>query len=539
MPLPYEILPYSIQTLKQILSDKSRALPAIVDSKLHLLYFEHYFNDLGAATILVENEYIDRDFMEDYAGFYARCFGKYESSCTRLHFFDRSFTERQFAFTLLGRGRKLSPRDLQDSYLGFIVVKKLPVTFVGRTCLKTYDPHGGRRFYPTLRQYKVGLYGVNLIVKRTLAFQEQDRGASACATSALWSVFQATGKLFQHAIPSPVEITQLATQIPDEEVPGILPSRGLTGRQEIYAIRQLGLEAEHTSAQNVSDTTGLAYYSLTGPVYAYLRAGIPLLLRVTLYDTSYSPFARCWDGHAVAVTGFSLGRSRAVPYQDWGFKTRDTRIDKIYVHDDQVGPFARMRLDGVSIPVQVRDGTSNMMSLSTSWRGDNGVVGSVRAVPRFHVVPLYPKIRIRFEFVWGIVLSFDKFFRERLFGTAFDRLKSLVSPLEWDIQLTLVNDRKSEIQADSRLAAEAKRRILLSNMPRFIWSAKARYENQVVLELLFDATDIEQGKCFVGAVKYSSPLFDFLKQECKIVHTNAYYHSKPHWRIIEWFASEK
>lgn len=47
----------------------------------------HYFDHIGAKTIIVENDYIDRDFLEDYSGYYARCFHDYQRSCTRLHFF--------------------------------------------------------------------------------------------------------------------------------------------------------------------------------------------------------------------------------------------------------------------------------------------------------------------------------------------------------------------------------------------------------------------------------------------------------------------
>ena len=36
---------------------------------------------------------------------------------------------------------------------------------------------------------------------------------AACATSALWSLFQKTAKIFQHSIPSPVEITKIDTDM--------------------------------------------------------------------------------------------------------------------------------------------------------------------------------------------------------------------------------------------------------------------------------------------------------------------------------------
>jgi hypothetical protein len=526
MGQPYEIVPYHISTLKRILSSKSGALPSVVEAKLHTLYFKHYFDHLKAATILVENDYVDRDFMEDYAGYYARCFGKYDSSCTRLHFFSRSFTARQFSFTLTGRGQTLSETDLKKSYLGFVVVKKLPKTFIGRTCLRTYGSDNDRRWYPALRRYQVGLYGLELSVDETLGFQEQDKGVAACATSALWAVFQGTGKLFQHAIPSPVEITRMATQIPDLDVPGTFPSRGLTGRQEISAIRQLGLEAEHTAAQNE--------FNLAGSVYAYLRAGIPLLLRVSLYDISHKPHAKNMGGHAIAVTGFSLGRDKLLTFGPQKFRLRSTLINKLYGHDDQVGPFARMELDGLKVSEKINRQTVAWNSLSTSWRGDDGKLGSVRAVPRFLLVPLYPKIRIRFEFIRHIIMKFDEFARQLI---QMQKLK-LPSTFEWDIYLTTVNKLKADLRTDSWLSYSSRKLALLQNMPRFIWRARAVFEDRPYLEILFDATDIEQGKFCVCALEYDKSLFTNLRGVSRAFAPVDSFQFQPYWRILEWFASK-
>ncbi len=76
--------------------------------------------------------------------------------------------------------------------------------------MKTY-PKGKRRHYPATRRYDAHLLGLELAVE-SLAFQEQDTVAAACATSALWSVLQGTGVLYHHAITSPVEITKNATE---------------------------------------------------------------------------------------------------------------------------------------------------------------------------------------------------------------------------------------------------------------------------------------------------------------------------------------
>ncbi len=76
---PYEVYDYSRPTLIRLLASKSQANPEAIADKPHLSYFDEYFSYLGAQTIIVENDYVDRDFLEDYAGYYSRCFADYPS----------------------------------------------------------------------------------------------------------------------------------------------------------------------------------------------------------------------------------------------------------------------------------------------------------------------------------------------------------------------------------------------------------------------------------------------------------------------------
>src|SRR5690606_36554797 len=100
--------------------------------------------------------------------------------------------------------------------------------------------------------------------------------------------------------------------------------------------------------------------------------------------------------HAVAVTGFKLADTPAAPLTASGFRLRAARMLKIYAHDDQVGPFARMEFDGEQIEVELGDGSGPVpvQTLSTSWRNKSGTTHEVRAAPLIVLVPLYHKIRI-------------------------------------------------------------------------------------------------------------------------------------------------
>ena len=140
----------------------------------HTHYFQSYFGHEGIAakTILIESHYIDKYFLDDYAGFYVRCFDHYVRVCSRLHFFKNEFSKTDFSKLLLDENSGFKIENLKKNYLGFIVVKKLPITVIGRTCLDTYKATEAElRKFPIKRDYKVNLFGIELEVE-TLAFQE-------------------------------------------------------------------------------------------------------------------------------------------------------------------------------------------------------------------------------------------------------------------------------------------------------------------------------------------------------------------------------
>lgn len=503
----FQVVPYTIKNLKALLAEKSAgATVRVVSNKFHSIYFKEYFEKLQAKTVVVENDYVDRYFLEDFAGYYVRCFKKYERYCTRLHFFNTLFTERDLCNLLKGnRNSKLSEKILQEAYLGFVVVKPLPQTIIGRTCLKTY-PKEDRRYYPAIHNYEANFFGFKLNIE-TLAFQEQDKVVAACATSALWSAFQGTSTLFRHYVPSPIEITKIATVHSAAEKRSLPNKDGLTADQMALAMRSLHLETFFEGA--------LDAYVIKSTVYAYLRSRIPVVLIVNLDDISKGVNNRIHMGrHTVTIAGYSLGHDKAIPYSSQensngthdnkgrakkGFLLTASKIDKIYVHDDQVGPFARMEFDNFKMG-------KTYNSLSTSRLGENKKPNSVRAKPDIILIPIYHKIRIPFNVILEGVAEFDfilEKYREK-WELGFSQR------LEWDIFLTENKDLKSSIKS-SNLKDEYRAEILLQGMPRFMWRASAYFKDKLILDLLFDATDIEQGAFFVRAIVYDRVFSKLLK----------------------------
>lgn len=486
----YTVLAYDVNSFLDCLVSYSGATKEDIGAKIQKTYFQDYFNALDAKTLVIETEYIDHDFLEDYSAYYVRCFQPPGRNTARFHFFSTAFDANEFSALLSGATTAITTEQLKEGYLGFVVVKPLPRTIIGRTCLKTYPSDNGRRNFPILRNYKVSLFGIPLAVA-TLAYQEQDTVVAACATSALWSCFQGTGKLFQHYIPSPVEITKSATtQIP-ENLPWndsrTLPNKGLTAVQMAYAIRSVGLEpymvgTKETVTNQQNQTFEVTNeHVLNSTAYAYLRGRIPSILGIQLYDFRNGQ----WDhmgGHAVAVTGYSLGNNAPKPFGSSGFLIRASRIDKIYAHDDQIGPFSR----------KVHDNGY----LNATLPGNR----VIKATADLLILPLYHKIRIPFSTVHDAVLEVDGFL-EIIRSQAFP----LLGRQEWDVYLTTANEFKNDILL-SPSPHPNREQILIKNLPRFLWRVTASCDEVVQLDLIFDATGIEQGNLLISVIEFGAEI---------------------------------
>ena len=286
----FRVLPYSEPNLESVFID-SRFPDRPIQAKKHIFYLKSYFSVVVPKTILVEEEYIDKDYLEDYSFYHVKSFHRYDRLCKRVHFFDVLFDEDDLHAFLQGTSGSLKEK-LQDShYIGFIVIKPLPRTYIGRSCLKTYPSDGPRKF-PTVRRFKSHLFGIELSVV-SIPYQEQDTEVAACASIALWSCFQSTGYKFHHYIPSPVEITKCATEYYPFSIRRF-PNRGLAVDQIAITIRKYNLEPYVVSIPN----TLLLKYA----VYSYIHAQIPIIMLFEIYNSDNES----QDFHAVTILGVSL-----------------------------------------------------------------------------------------------------------------------------------------------------------------------------------------------------------------------------------------
>ena len=214
---------------------------------------------------------------------------------------------------------------LQDAYLGFCVMRPLPGSPVGRTVLPPLGQvtdSGRRREFGVIREYIAHLAGFELRV-RGLAFQQQDQGVSACATTALWSAIHGVAPKEGLSIPTPADITEAASRY--LLVGGrSLPSEGLTVHQMCEAIRASGLAPLFVPSVSLE--------SDRAQLLSYLKSGFAPVLAIQSLQGG--------GGHAVCAVGFKLGDVAPQTNPNLNFRDASTALLGVYIHDDRLGPYA-------------------------------------------------------------------------------------------------------------------------------------------------------------------------------------------------------
>jgi hypothetical protein len=463
-----------------------------IETKAQVKTLISQLGELGAQTIVCERAYIDRDYSDDYANYYVQSFKDYRGSCARLHFFSKEFEHEDFHSLLMGGEEKISVADLQNSYLGFVVVKPLPFTFLGRSCIATRSEEN------ISRAYKANLFGFELSV-HAIAFQEQDRVVSACATTAVWSLLHALPDLHKTSIPSPSAITLAAIGSSHQSV-NTFPNKGLNLVQITSALEALRLK-QHSYQIETFNKQEKNYFQKFAQ--AYIDSKIPIFLGARIFkgvgtresdgvDASKYLFH---GDHAVVITGLNV-------IED-GYE--------LVVHDDRIGPYLSMKLLSV-VPISdnileacddKNDHAGNQFAFQY---GDSDEI----LVPTAALVATYPKKKIGVEPIIRTAEFLLNAFKT-FFLPTYSFPQEIVLPsnaIEHKVQLLDCKDLKTEYL--KHLQIEAERTVLLAHLPRFIWRVQFVLSGQPLLDLLFDATDTPNGNPFIQMVRRDEVFADFM-----------------------------
>ena len=454
-------------------------------------YFCRYIRQRSIRSVVIEEDYVDRDYIRDYADYYSLCFSPYPKLCKRCHLFSESYTEDDIRRIVL-TGDKNSDKKLQESYEGFFVFRPLPQVAFGRTCFKRVPLITSREEnkFPACVEIDVGFFGLRLSIEG-MPFQEQDSNVAVCATSALWSAFQVTRFRFGHSACSPSAITRLATS----DV--AFPNRGLSVEEMIHAISSVGLGVYH-EFDSSSDEAGIDYSLVKAIAFAYLDMGLPIVLVGVLEKkviNSDKPNREFMGFHAVTVCGYKFNRHRPLLKNKSASPKVSDGIAMLFCADDQVGPYCQMK--------EMEGAESERNRWCTQWGNDLPTpVDDVTFRATNILVPLYRKIRVSYDVIESLAV---KFFPS-VIQAAKKHTGAVIHNAQWSIQLKECNRFKEEIRNSGWLSAEVVAKILFANCPKYVWCVSAYISRFPLLTFVLDATDISQGEHVIFAIRYGDVL---------------------------------
>jgi hypothetical protein len=441
-------------------------LEGLLGTGTSVRYLAEYLGALGATSIILEPNYVDRHYLDDFVRHYSRSFQAPSPKCSRLHFFATTSADELdqcLDCAVQGEQERVNAQSrLTASYLGFVVRRPLRGPAMGRTVLRTYPPDG-RRHYTVVRRYRVNLAGIRLEVEG-LAYQQQDGGAAVCASTALWSALQRIAHVAGHRTPTPSQITAAARS-------PYPPSHGLNHLQMAEALSTLGYIADEFPA---ASDAALFRTRLVSCLDSQLPVVLLLERRVGLAA----------EGHAVTVTGYgepSTSAAIALPGLSGKLRLRGAALEVLYVHDDNLGSHAHYELldqpgNGKPCNLKLRRGRSGS-SPSEWWTSDEWCVAGA-------LVPKPDKMRLPIESLFGVVLTLQALLGQRVLpGIDLEyapRFQSGVTYVQNAIGMTLARGQRASFFRSLSL-------------PRHIGVISVYGLCQHLVDVVLDATAVAHG----------------------------------------------
>lgn len=484
---PYLICKFEKQTLTNLVKECFGSDFPDIFNKKQTDYIYNYLSDINCNSVLLEFEYLDKDYLDDYIRYYSKSYNNRGAKSARLHFFSNEINHTRFEEILRSNVNTI---ELQENYLGFMVVKPLQKTFIGRTCLKRYPDTDKSRKVILSRNYNVDLFGVKLEVN-SIAFQEQDTVLSACAATAIWSSLNAIQSKSVRDIPSCSEITTNAINHIAKSN-NSFPKKELSNKQILRAIDFEELKHHSESVRKLSIQKFIDIVKL------HINSKVPMILGGQIYSIDEDGNLEYKGGHAVSIIGYKL-------------TLEDNRTSAIYIHDDRLGPFVKATFE--TIENKYTNKSSHSISewgmvvqkkdSSGQWLNAHEII-----IPDSLIILTNKKVRLPYNFMMAtsdliiseyknhlsiLNVADEKRFSDIRFEIA---LKEISEVRQKCISIDYIEEELSTEDLNS--AQENKVSFLTKNYSRFQWVSQFYLEDVEVFSYLIDATDIPQGDAVTG-----------------------------------------
>lgn len=394
--------------------------------------------------VYTEHPYVDKVYRDSYYKYFASKRDEFSRDTIRLSFFKSKIEDIDFR----DENRQT---DLQEKYLGFIVIRPTFPNVIGRSVL---SPEALNRinlltckvhYQTTVNSVKLSVYG--------FPHSSQDTETITCAETTVWGLLEYFGSKYPEYKPMlPTQINEMLGKFSTER---LMPSNGLTAGQIAYALKEVGFGVKIYSRK--------AYdIEFEKIVRVYVESGIPI---VGLLQNNLG------IGHALNIIGRqeisqdainNLSPSKTIGTNVKVYEFEQLDIDYCYV-DDNYPPYQTTKL---STPASYYS--------NQQWTGCH--ITSI-------IVPLYPKIYL------------EAGEAKKIAFTVIEQL-NLIANKDILIKTFLASSRsfKNSLALNSTLEADAKELLLATVMPKFVWVMEISDKNQIINNLvsgmvIMDATE--------------------------------------------------
>lgn len=512
----FDVYPFDRALLSKVIADCNMSFTSEeVDKDKWFNYLHAYLSyptaGFTASVFIVEPKYVSEAYLGDYLSHYSTKFKEYPKFTYRIHFFDTKLSHED-VLQLLGSKDKDQVDTFWEGYIGYTVIKPVANSIFGATLLKPYeDKAKSNRKYPATTWEEVHFLGRTIKI-RALGYQQQDVAVGVCATNSLWCAFHKTSRLFGTDLPSPHNITKSSLTFTGMFDDFENVELGLTFGHISQAIRNLGMGLDRLYSG--SETTGLDHPTLRKYVYGYCKAEIPVLLGYQHQDKY----------HLVTICGYRTAKTKSQPISRGEFAEYADCIDRLYVHDDLIGPYAKMEFTNDTFPVMKRNDDGKLVQVlkSVQTLATHFIDGSEAefkgCIPNMLIIPLERTISVKLEGIRSSVKKFHNFF----FRLEDSDLEPF-SCAEWKIYLQSGIDYKKSFEGAQR--NETIDKILLTSYPLYVWVGRMVCNGEVILDIVYDATDDNRGFCCfqfnLFENKYKTVFFDYILMELRRMREKA------------------
>ena len=387
-------------------------------------------------TVVLEDDYIDDDYLVSYSRFYYHSHSPISKYCQRMHFFSNKLEHKDLFELNLSH---------QKSYLGFTVIRPTPVNVIGRTVIRPQIQESDTDYVTCAESYDVNLAG-NKLKATGACFQQQDSQVAACATSAVYMTICYMARKFGLAYRTTAEISEMASQI-DSFLGRGIPSRGLSTNQMGRVLNSIGYDTIIYGEE--SDTL-----DLKDAIYKTIESEIPVIITFEMISGSAKG-----KSHAITIIGHQWNNEKSIKWE-----AKSTEIYELDGTRKQQHYFTTVSLIGKFITLDDTRGPHRTLWFDASkpkilYCEDSDPTQKITCIVQSIIIPL-PR---------GIWLSGEQAERK-----ALNLLVASGLELPEDIVLRTYLRASNQLKVECaspllKVPEEIQKRIRGTQMPKYIW----------------------------------------------------------------------